>query len=140
MKSSKFKSKSGSELHIVTQRYKCFISSTMMCPWSSRCRVPSDIPIHGFTVGPHELATTPAVLKHKLLTVGSEEEGHCGCSIGVVHGGIPHGGLALQLEVPTVAVASIPGRKVEECWNSGLDGRLEVVTASIHLKVVAASI
>jgi hypothetical protein len=30
--------------------------------------------------------------------------------------------LALQLEEPTVAAASIPGWKVEECWNSGLDG------------------
>jgi hypothetical protein len=27
----------------------------------------------------------------KRLTVGGEE-GHCGCSVGVVHGGIPHGG------------------------------------------------
>jgi hypothetical protein len=44
-------------------------------------------------------------------------------------------GLALQLEVPTVVVASIPGRKVgEEYWNSGLDGRLEAVAASIHLE------
>jgi hypothetical protein len=41
---------------------------------------------------------------------------------------------------PTTAVASIHGRKVGECWNSGLDSRLEVVVASIHLKVVAASI
>jgi hypothetical protein len=32
-------------------------------------------------------------------------------------------GLALQLEVPTTAVANIRGRKVgEEYWNSGLDG------------------
>jgi hypothetical protein len=50
-------------------------------------------------------------------------------------------GLALQLEVTTVAVASIPGRKVgEKCCNSGLDGRLEAVATSIHMKVVAASI
>jgi hypothetical protein len=28
----------------------------------------------------------------------------------------------------------------EECWNSGLDGRLEAVAASIHLEVVAANI
>jgi hypothetical protein len=49
-------------------------------------------------------------------------------------------GLALQLEVPTVAAASIPYRKVgEEWWNSGLD-QLEVVAASIHLKAVAVSI
>jgi hypothetical protein len=35
----------------------------------------------------------------------------------------PMAGLALQLEVPTTVVASIPGRKVgEECWNYGLDG------------------
>jgi hypothetical protein len=52
----------------------------------------------------------------------------------------PTTGLALQLVVPT-SVASIPGPKVEEeCWNSGLDGRLEAVTASIHLETVAASI
>jgi hypothetical protein len=50
-------------------------------------------------------------------------------------------GLALQLEVTTMAVASIPGRKVgEKCCNSSLDGRLEAVATSIHMKVVAASI
>jgi hypothetical protein len=50
-------------------------------------------------------------------------------------------GLALQLEVPTMAMTSIPGRKVGEgCWKSSLDGWLEAVVASIHLKVVAASI
>jgi hypothetical protein len=39
----------------------------------------------------------------------------------------PTVGLALQLEVPT-AVASIPELKVgEECWNSGLNGRLKAV-------------
>jgi hypothetical protein len=44
-------------------------------------------------------------------------------------------GLALQLEVPTAAATSIRGRKVgEECRNSGLDGWLEVVAASIHLR------
>jgi hypothetical protein len=53
---------------------------------------------------------------------------------------IPTVGLALQLEVPTAATASIPDRKVEECWNSGLDGQLEAVVASIHLKSVAVSI
>jgi hypothetical protein len=53
----------------------------------------------------------------------------------------PTAGLALQLEVPTVAVASILGQKVgEEYWNSGLDGQVETVVANIHLKVVAASI
>jgi hypothetical protein len=26
------------------------------------------------------------------LTISGEEEGHCGCGVGVVHGGIPHGG------------------------------------------------
>jgi hypothetical protein len=52
----------------------------------------------------------------------------------------PTVGLALQLEVPTAVAASIHGWKVGyECWNSGLDGRLEAVVASIHLKVVAAS-
>jgi hypothetical protein len=39
-----------------------------MCPWSSRHQVPGDIPILRFTVGPHELATTPAVLRHLLYT------------------------------------------------------------------------
>jgi hypothetical protein len=53
----------------------------------------------------------------------------------------PTVGLALELEVPTAVAASIPSRKVgEECWNSGLYGRLEAVTASIHLKAVVASI
>jgi hypothetical protein len=42
---------------------------------------------------------------------------------------------------PMVTAASIRSQKVgEECWNSGLDGRLEVVAAGIHLKAVAASI
>jgi hypothetical protein len=51
----------------------------------------------------------------------------------------PTAGLALQLEVPT-AVASILVLKVgEECWNSGLDGWLEAVVASVHLEAVAAS-
>jgi hypothetical protein len=53
----------------------------------------------------------------------------------------PMVGLALQLEVPTVA-ASISGPKVgEECWNSGLDSRLEAVAANIQLEaaVVATS-
>jgi hypothetical protein len=53
----------------------------------------------------------------------------------------PMAGLALQLEV-SMAAASIPGLKVgEECWNSDLDGRLEVVAASIQLEaaVVAMS-
>jgi hypothetical protein len=49
-------------------------------------------------------------------------------------------GLALQLKVPTTA-ASISGPNVEEeWWNSGLDGWLEVVAASIHLEAVVASI
>jgi hypothetical protein len=49
-------------------------------------------------------------------------------------------GLALHLEVSTVVMDSIPGRKVgEECWNSGLDGRLEAVTASIQLKAAAVA-
>jgi hypothetical protein len=40
-----------------------------------------------------------------------------------------------------VATASIHSQKVgEECWNSGLDGRPETMAASIHLKVVVASI
>jgi hypothetical protein len=53
----------------------------------------------------------------------------------------PTVGLALQLEVPTVVMVNIPGQKVgEECWSSGLDGQLESVVASIHLKAVVASI
>jgi hypothetical protein len=53
----------------------------------------------------------------------------------------PMAGLALQLEVPMVAAAHISSQKVgEEFWNSGLDGRLEAVVASIQLEVVAASI
>jgi hypothetical protein len=48
--------------------------------------------------------------------------------------------LALQLEVPMAAAASICGRKVgEEYWNSSLDGRLEVVATSIHLEVAVAA-
>jgi hypothetical protein len=47
------------------------------------------------------------------LTVGGEEKGHC--DIGLVHGGIPHDGLALQVEVP-MSATSILGPKVgEEC-------------------------
>jgi hypothetical protein len=43
----------------------------------------------------------------------------------------PMAGLALQLEVPTAA-ANIPGLKVgEECWNSDLHDRLEVVAATL---------
>jgi hypothetical protein len=53
----------------------------------------------------------------------------------------PMVGLALQLEMPMMASASIRSQKVgEECFNSGLDGRLEVVVASINLKAVAANI
>jgi hypothetical protein len=49
-------------------------------------------------------------------------------------------GLALQLEVPTAATTNIPGWKVgEKCWNSGLDGQLDAVAASMQLKAVAAS-
>jgi hypothetical protein len=47
----------------------------------------------------------------------------------------PIPGLALQLEVPTAALASIPGQNMgEECCNSGLYGRLEAMVASIHLE------
>jgi hypothetical protein len=28
--------------------------------------------------------------RHKCRTIGSEEDGRCGCGVGVVHGGIPH--------------------------------------------------
>jgi hypothetical protein len=51
----------------------------------------------------------------------------------------PTAGLALQLEVPT-AVASILVLKVgEECWNSGLDGWLEAVAASMQLEAAVAA-
>jgi hypothetical protein len=50
-------------------------------------------------------------------------------------------GLALQLEVPTAEATSICSWKVrEECWNSGLDGQLEAVAVSFHLKAVVANI
>jgi hypothetical protein len=53
---------------------------------------------------------------------------------------LPMAGLALELEEPTAVVASIPGRKVgEECWNSYLDGRLEVVAANIQLEAAVAA-
>jgi hypothetical protein len=75
----------------------------------------------------------------KLLTVSGEEEDRYGCSYGVIHGGIPHDEACLQLEVPTAVTANILDRKVgEECWNSGLDGRLEVVVASIQLEATLA--
>jgi hypothetical protein len=52
----------------------------------------------------------------------------------------PTTGLAPQVKVP-MAAASIPDLKVgEECWNSDLDARLELVAASIQLEAVAASI
>jgi hypothetical protein len=41
--------------------------------------------------------------------------------------------IALQLEVATTAVVSVPSWKVGgggECWNSGLDGWLEAVAAT----------
>jgi hypothetical protein len=51
----------------------------------------------------------------------------------------PMVGLALQVEVPMMAV-SIPGQKVgEECWNSSLDARLKTMMASIQLEAVAAT-
>jgi hypothetical protein len=53
----------------------------------------------------------------------------------------PTAGIAHQLEMPMVAAASIPGWKVgKECYNSGLDGRLEAMAASIPLKAVAATL
>jgi hypothetical protein len=52
----------------------------------------------------------------------------------------PTTGIALQLEVSMTA-ASISGPKVgEECWNSGLDARLEAVAANIHLEAVVTNI
>jgi hypothetical protein len=80
-------------------------------------------------VGTNDL---PPVAKKKVVavvTLGSSTEA------------FPTVGLTLQLEVPMATVASIPDQNVgEECWNSGLDGRLEAVLASIRLEAVAASI
>jgi hypothetical protein len=77
-------------------------------------------------VGTNEL---PSVVKKKVVAVSwSSTEA------------FPTAGLALQLVVPTAAATSIPERKMgEECWNSGLDGRLEAVTASIQLEEVVAA-
>jgi hypothetical protein len=30
--------------------------------------------------------------RHKCLTIVGEEESRCGCGVGVIYGGIPHGG------------------------------------------------
>jgi hypothetical protein len=80
-------------------------------------------------VGTNDL---PSVVKKKVVAVAASVS-----STEV----FPTTGLAFQLEVPTTAAASIRGQKVgEECWNSGLDGRLEAVAASITLKAMAASI
>jgi hypothetical protein len=38
------------------------------------------------------IINVPIERSHHCLTVGGEEESHCGCSIGVIHGGIPHDG------------------------------------------------
>jgi hypothetical protein len=52
----------------------------------------------------------------------------------------PTVGLALQLEVPMAVATSFRGRKVgEECWNSGLYGRLEAVVVSIQLEAMVAA-
>jgi hypothetical protein len=80
-------------------------------------------------VGTNDL---PSVVKKKVVAVAASVS-----STEV----FPMAGLAFQLEVPTTAAASIRGQKVgEECWNSGLDGRLEAVAASITLKAMAGSI
>jgi hypothetical protein len=50
------------------------------------------------------------------------------------HWNIPWGPRCAQ-----ATAVSIPDRKVGECWNSGLDGQLEAVVASNHLKAVAAT-
>jgi hypothetical protein len=52
----------------------------------------------------------------------------------------PTTGLALQLEVPMAAANILHWNVGEECWNSGLDGQLEAVATSFHLKAVVASI
>jgi hypothetical protein len=66
MKCSKFKSES--ELNMMTRRYKGITSSPIMCPWSSWHWVPGDVPMRGFTIGPHELATISAEIRHLLYT------------------------------------------------------------------------
>jgi hypothetical protein len=67
--------------------------------------------------------------RHKYLTVGGEEEGRCDCGIGVIHGGIPHGGS--QYPWPE------GGGGVLKLW----PGWLEAVVTSIQLEaaVVATS-
>jgi hypothetical protein len=63
----------------------------------------------------------PSVVKKK-VTVASRSSSEA----------FPMAGLPLQLEVPKIAVTSVPSLKVgEEWWNSGLDGRLEAVPANI---------
>jgi hypothetical protein len=76
--------------------------------------------------------------RHKCLTVGGEE-GHCGCGVGVVQGGIPRSACPPTRGAHRGGQYPLP-KGGRECWNSGLDGRLEVVAASIHLKVVVGNI
>jgi hypothetical protein len=80
-------------------------------------------------VGTNDL---PSVVKKKVITTAA--------SVSSMEA-FPTAGLALQLEVPMAVAASIRSQKVgEESWNSDLDGRLEAMVASIHLKAVMASI
>jgi hypothetical protein len=75
---------------------------------------------------------TSSVAKKKVATAAA---------LGSSMEAFPTAGLALQLEVPTVAVASIHVRKVgEQCCNSSRDGRLDAVPVGIPLEEVAASI
>jgi hypothetical protein len=81
------------------------------------------------SIGTNDL---PSMVKKKVTLAGI---------VGSSTEAFPATGLALQLEVPTAAVASISGRKLGDvCWNSGLDGRLEAVVTCIQLEAVAASI
>jgi hypothetical protein len=78
--------------------------------------------------------------RHKWLTISGKKG--C-CSINIVHRGIPNGGACPPAGGAHGGGGQYPwleGGGRGGCWNSGLDGRLEVVAASIHLKAVAASI
>jgi hypothetical protein len=56
---------------------------------------------------------------HKSLTIGGEEEGHCGCGVDVIHGGIPHGGAC-----PLARGAH--GGGGQYLWPEGVGGVLEL--------------
>jgi hypothetical protein len=55
--------------------------------------------------------------RHKCLTISGKEEGRYGCDVG----------------------GEEESHYAMECWNSGLDGWLEAMEASIHLEAVTGS-